>query len=89
MTRYLQHYTLGDCNVTVVVGTLPFYKAYQRFTQSLGDKFDYGFLQIPHWLHRAVLSLLGQLYGVSSDTLAFVYIFPPFRVMAGLTPASS
>jgi len=67
----------------------PFRKAYQRFAPSLGGKFGYGFLQIPHWLHFTGLSLIGQIGRVSSDTLAFAYIFPPFRVMAGLAPASS
>ena len=37
--------------------------------------------------HR--VSLLGQIQKVSSGTLAIVYTFPPFRVMAGLSPASS
>jgi hypothetical protein len=32
------------------------------------------FLQIPHWLHFTVLSLLGQIYEVSSGTLAPAYI---------------
>ena len=37
--------------------------------------------------HR--LSLLGQIKRVSSSTLAFAYTFPPFRAVAGLSPASS
>ena len=36
-----------------------------------------------------VYSLLGQIRKVSSGTLAFAYTFPPFRVVAGLSPASS
>lgn len=39
----------------------PFREAYQRFTPSLSDKFDLGFLQIPHWLTFTGVSLLGQL----------------------------
>lgn len=39
----------------------PFREAYQRFTPSLSDNFDLGFLQIPHWLTFTEISLLGQL----------------------------
>ena len=73
----------------VVQGTSPSCKAYQRFTPSLGGNFGSSFFQIPHWPHFTVLSLIRQIYEVSSGTLAFAYIFPPFRVMAGLAPASS
>jgi len=45
----------------------------------LGDKFDAGFLQIPHWLFFTGYSLFGQIRKVSSDTLAVVYTFPPFK----------
>ena len=46
---------------------------------SLSSKFGAGFLQIPHWLPFTGLSLLGQIREVSSGTLAFAYIFPPFK----------
>jgi hypothetical protein len=45
----------------------------------LSSKFSVGFLQIPHWLPFTGLSLLRQIREVSSGTLAFAYIFPPFK----------
>jgi hypothetical protein len=49
-------------------------------------------IQIPHWLahgsHLAVLLFLEVRTGVSSGTLAFAYMFPAPRAMAGLSPAS-
>jgi hypothetical protein len=38
----------------------PFREAYQRFTPSLSDKFDLGFLQIPHWLSFTVIPSSGR-----------------------------
>jgi len=53
---------------------------------------DSGFLQIPHWLPcgsgLAVLLVLKVRRGVSSGTLAFAYMFPAPRAMAGVAPAS-
>ena len=53
---------------------------------------DSGFLQIPHWLPcgsgLAVLLVLKVRRGVSSGTLAFAYMFPAPRAMAGFAPAS-
>ena len=66
----------------------PFRRACQRLAPSLSGRFDAGFLQIPHWLSFTGVFLLGQIQKVSSGTLAIVYTFPPFRVMAGLSPAS-
>lgn len=60
----------------------------------LGGDFGYGFLQIPHW-PSSLCSLIKLMYEyipvnslVSSGTLAFTYIFPPFRAMTGLSPVS-
>jgi hypothetical protein len=74
---------------SVMEGTSPLRRACQRFAPSLSGRFDAGFLQIPHWLSFTGVFLLGQIQRVSSGTLAIVYIFPPFRAMAGLSPASS
>ena len=49
-------------------------------------------VQIPHWLpfgrSLAVRLFLKVQTGVSSGTLAFAYMFPAHRAMAGLAPAS-
>lgn len=53
----------------------------------LAGSFDSGFLQIPHWaVPRRSPGLSGQQGRLSSDTLAFVCVFPPFKVTTGLTP---
>jgi hypothetical protein len=54
----------------------------------LAGSFDSGFLQIPHWTvsYRSP-GVSGQQGRFSSDTLAFVYVFPPFKVTTGLAPA--
>jgi hypothetical protein len=54
----------------------------------LAGSFDSGFLQIPHWtMFCRSPGLSGQQARLSSDTLAFVYVFPPFTVTTGLSPA--
>ena len=52
----------------------------------LSGNFDLSFLQIPHWPNRHHVSPVGGPRQVSSDTLAFVYIFPPIGVMVGHSP---
>ena len=53
----------------------------------LAGSFDSGFLQIPHWaLSYRSPGLSGQQARLSLDTLAFVYVFPPFKVTTGLAP---
>jgi hypothetical protein len=52
----------------------------------LGCDFGYGFLQIRHWLSTIYRVSFEELVGVSFDTLAFTYIFSPFKAMTGLSP---
>jgi len=67
----------------------PFSRTCQRFTPSLDGGFGYGFLQIPHWrTPRRFSLLLGNRVNVSSGTLAFSYMLPPFWSMVRLSLTS-
>ncbi len=66
----------------------PTHHAFTEVHSRLGDDFDSGFLQIPHWLNNMFTSAAAASHLVSSDTLAFVYTFPPLWVVIELTSTS-